>query len=66
MFSAATVTESATQDHMISQITKYASSGQNTTQFPAIFNPQNGEPVSLSAGINNPSVGGVFSILALK
>ena len=66
MFSAATVTNSATRDYMISQIRSYASSSQNNTQFPTVFNPQTGEPVSPSAGINNPSVGGIFSFLALK
>ena len=67
LFSAATVANSTTtRNFMISQIRSYAASNQNNSQFPVIFNPQAGQPVSSSAGINNPSVGGIFSFLALK
>ena len=51
---------------MISQIKNYAASNQNNTQLPVVFNPQDGKPVSPSAGVNNPSVGSIFSVLALK
>ena len=51
---------------MISQVRRYAASSQNNTQFPVTFNPQNGQPVNPSPGIKNPSVGGIFSFLALK
>ena len=66
MFSAATATDPNTRDVMISQVRRYAASSQNNTQFPVTFNPQNGQPVNPSAGINSPSVGGIFSLLALK
>lgn len=66
MLSAATVTNDATRNYMISQIHNYASSNQNNTQFPAIFNPSTGEPITQAAGVNSPTIGGMFSFLAVK
>ena len=66
MLSAATVTNTATRNYMVSQIYSYASSNQNSSQLAAIFGPSNGEPVSFAAGVNSPTVGSMFSFVALK
>ncbi|KAI5115723.1 hypothetical protein M0805_009016 [Coniferiporia weirii] len=67
MLAASALTNTTVRDLMIGQLRGYASAGHNHTPFTTVYSPEGGQAVSgRGAGMNSPSIGSMFSPLALN
>ncbi|KAI5115722.1 hypothetical protein M0805_009015, partial [Coniferiporia weirii] len=67
MFAASALTNTTTRDLMVGQLHGYVSANLNSTPFTAVYNPISGQAINgQGAGINSPTIGSLFSLLALN
>ncbi|KAI5117537.1 hypothetical protein M0805_004769 [Coniferiporia weirii] len=67
MFAASALTDTTTRDLMVGQLHGYVSANLNSTPFTAVYNPISGQAINgQGAGINSPTIGSLFSLLALN
>ncbi|KAI5119765.1 hypothetical protein M0805_009236 [Coniferiporia weirii] len=67
MFAASTLTNTKTREFMVGQLHGYVSASLNSTPFTVVFDPTSGQAINgQGAGVNSPTVGSLFSLLALN